>query len=132
MIFYRFSSNELQKFFRIRSEWFALAQIQISEWIGIVLFGSELILIRYFRQFYITWKCVLKVKDVSNVEIYMWYMVLNKKLNTFKAMDQTGHMTRFLLYQHFSLCDPISMKNRIDNWKFVELNKIQYYRSIWS
>ena len=29
---------------------FGLARIQISEWIGIVLIGSEWILIRYFRQ----------------------------------------------------------------------------------
>ena len=49
-IFYRFSSNELQKVFRIGSEWFALVRIQISEWIGIVLTGSEWISIRYFLQ----------------------------------------------------------------------------------
>ena len=36
----------------IYSEWFALARIQISEWIGIVLIGSEWIPIRYFRQGY--------------------------------------------------------------------------------
>ena len=35
--------------FRIGSEWFALARIQISEWIAIVLIVSELIPIRYFR-----------------------------------------------------------------------------------
>ena len=34
-IFYRFSSNEIQNVFRIGSEWFALARIQISKWIGI-------------------------------------------------------------------------------------------------
>ena len=49
-IFYRFLSNELQNIFRIGSEWFALAQIQISECIGIILIGSEWTPIRYFRQ----------------------------------------------------------------------------------
>ena len=49
-IFDRLSSNELQNVFRISSEWFTLAQIQISDWIGIVLIGSEWIPIRYFRQ----------------------------------------------------------------------------------
>ena len=49
-IFNRFSLNEIQKVFRIGSEWFELARIQISKWIGIVLIGSELIPIRYFRQ----------------------------------------------------------------------------------
>ena len=49
-IFYRFSSNELQNFFRISSEKFALARVQISEWIGVVLIGSEWISIRYFHQ----------------------------------------------------------------------------------
>ena len=34
------------------SEWFALVWIQISEWIGIVLIGSEWISIRYFHQGY--------------------------------------------------------------------------------
>ena len=33
-----------------RSEWFGLARIKKSEWIGIVLIDSEWILIRYFRQ----------------------------------------------------------------------------------
>ena len=47
--FYRFLSKELQNVFRIGSEWFALAWIQISDWIGIVLIGSEWIPIRYFR-----------------------------------------------------------------------------------
>ena len=32
---------------------------------------------------------------------------------SFKAMDQPGHVTRFLLYRHFSLCNPISIKNKI-------------------
>ena len=41
LIFNRFSSNEIQSVFRIGSEWFVLARIQISEWIGIVLIGSE-------------------------------------------------------------------------------------------
>ena len=43
------SLNELQNVFRIGSEWFTLARIEISEWIGIVLIGSEWIPIRYFR-----------------------------------------------------------------------------------
>ena len=37
-------------FIWIGSEWFALARIQISEWIAIVLIGSEWIPIWYFRQ----------------------------------------------------------------------------------
>ena len=40
-ILYCFPSNELQNDFRIGPESFALARIQISEWIGIVLIGSE-------------------------------------------------------------------------------------------
>ena len=40
-IFYRFSLNEIQNVYRIDSEWFALARIQVSEWNGIVLIGSE-------------------------------------------------------------------------------------------
>ena len=35
---------------RINSDWFTLTQINISEWIGIVLIGSEWIPIRYFHQ----------------------------------------------------------------------------------
>ena len=49
-IFDRFLSNEIQNVFRIGSEWFALARIQISEWFGIVLIDSEWISIRYYRQ----------------------------------------------------------------------------------
>ena len=30
-----------------------------------------------------------------------------------KAMDQIGHVTKFLLYGYFSLCNPISIKNKI-------------------
>ena len=41
-----------------------------------------------------------------------------------KAMDKPGHVTKFLHYRHFSLCNSISIKNEIGNWKFVELNKI--------
>ena len=41
-----------------------------------------------------------------------------------KAMDQHGHVTRFLLYRHFNLYDPISIKIKKENWKFVEFNKI--------
>ena len=50
LIFDSFSSNDVQNVFRIGSEWFELARIQISEWIGIVLIGSEIISTRYFRQ----------------------------------------------------------------------------------
>ena len=39
-------------------------------------------------------------------------------------MDQSRHVITFLLLRYFSLCDPISMKNKIGNWKCVELNKI--------
>ena len=52
LMFNRFSSNETQNVFRIGSGWFALARIQISEWIGIVLINWEWISIRYFRQGY--------------------------------------------------------------------------------
>ena len=38
-----------------------------------------------------------------------------KNFKFFKAMDQPGHMTRFLHYRHFSLCNPISIKNKIGN-----------------
>ena len=44
------SPGQLQKNFRIGSEWSPLARIQLSEWIGIVLIESEWISIRYFRQ----------------------------------------------------------------------------------
>ena len=50
--------HQLQNVFRIGSEWFALAQIQISEWIGIVLIGSEWIPIQYFRQGYTAWNFI--------------------------------------------------------------------------
>ena len=49
-VFDRFLSNETQNVFRIGLEWFALARIQISKWIWIVLIDSEWILIQYFRQ----------------------------------------------------------------------------------
>ena len=49
-VFDHFSSNETQNVFRIGLEWFALARIQIPEWIGIVLIDSEWISIQYFRQ----------------------------------------------------------------------------------
>ena len=32
-----------------------------------------------------------------------------------KAMDQPSHVTRFLLYRHFSLFNPISIENKIGN-----------------
>ena len=51
---------------------------------------------------------------------------------TFKAMDQTGHVTRFLLYRRLSLCNHIYIKNMVDNCEFVESNKIHEYRSAWS
>ena len=41
IVFDRFSLNEIQNVFRIGSEWFVLARIQISEWIGILLIDSE-------------------------------------------------------------------------------------------
>ena len=41
-------------------------------------------------------------------------------------MDQLGHVTRFRLYRHFSLCNPISIINKMGNWTFVESNKIQF------
>ena len=41
-----------------------------------------------------------------------------------KAMDQPSHVTRFLLYPHFSLYNPIPKKNKMGNWEFVELNKM--------
>ena len=47
-----FKTNEIQNNFWIGSGWFALARIQISEWFGIVLIGSEWIPIRNFRQGY--------------------------------------------------------------------------------
>ena len=50
--FWPFFTNEIQNVLWIGSEWFALARIQISEWIEIVLIDSELISIRYFRQGY--------------------------------------------------------------------------------
>ena len=45
-----FHQTSYKTFLWIGPEWFALARIQISEWIGIVLIGSEWIPIRYFRQ----------------------------------------------------------------------------------
>ena len=53
VIFQRFSSNKVRNCFRIGCDWFALARMQISaEWFGIVLLGSEWILIRNFRRGY--------------------------------------------------------------------------------
>ena len=49
--------------------------------------------------------------------------VLSFKL-LLKAMDQPGHVIRFLHYQHFCFCNPIFIKNEMGNWKFLELNKI--------
>ena len=40
-------------------------------------------------------------------------------------MDQPGHLARSLHYRHFSLCNPISIKNKTGNCKFVRLNKIK-------
>ena len=50
LIFNRFTSNEIENFFRIESNEFGLARIQISEWIGINLIGSEWISIQDFYQ----------------------------------------------------------------------------------
>ena len=50
LIFNRFTSNEIENFFRIKSDEFGLARIQISEWTGINLIGSEWISIRNFYQ----------------------------------------------------------------------------------
>ena len=33
----------------------------------------------------------------------------------FKAMDQLGHVTGFLLYRHFTLCNPIAIKIKTGN-----------------
>ena len=46
------------------------------------------------------------------------------KILTVKAMDQPGHVIRFLLYRNFSLRNPISIKIKTGNWKFVKMNKI--------
>ena len=39
-------------------------------------------------------------------------------------MDEHGHVTTFLSYRYFSLCNSISIKNKLGNWKFVELNEM--------
>ena len=56
LIFDRFSSNKIQNVFQIGSEWFALARIQISEWIGKVLIGSEWICIQNVCQSNYAWE----------------------------------------------------------------------------
>ena len=47
-----------------------------------------------------------------------------------EAMDQPGHVARFLLYRHFTLCNPIFIKIKTGNLKLVELNGINYYTAI--
>ena len=85
--FYRFSPNELQNVFRIGSEWLIpLARIQILEWIGIVLIGSEWIPIWYFRQgsnhkkisFFDT-LCYYCTKNIVKVVVLSKIRSLNKK-----------------------------------------------------
>ena len=49
---------------------------------------------------------------------------ISRSIFFIKAMDQPGHVTRFLLYRNFSLSNSISIKIKTDNWKFVEFNKI--------
>ena len=39
-------------------------------------------------------------------------------------MDQPGHVTRFIHYPDFSVCNPIYIKFEIGNCKLIELNKI--------
>ena len=50
LIFNPFTSNEIENFFRIESDDFGLARIQILEWIEINLITSEWISIRNFYQ----------------------------------------------------------------------------------
>ena len=39
-----------------------------------------------------------------------------QQFSKFKAKEQPDHVTRFLSYWHFSLCNPISMQNEIPSW----------------
>ena len=48
-----------------------------------------------------------------------------------KAMDQPCHVTRFLFYRHFSLCNPISIKIKIGNWNFFWNCCFNNYKHLW-
>ena len=50
LIFYPFSSNEIQNAFRIRPELLEIVRKQIPKWLGMELIRSKWISIRYFRQ----------------------------------------------------------------------------------
>ena len=64
LIFDCFLSDEIQNVSRIGSEWFSLARIQISEWIGILLIVLEWISIRLFRQ-----GSLIKIVFIFNAEL---------------------------------------------------------------
>ena len=44
-------------------------------------------------------------------------------MSAIKAMDQPDHLSKYLPYRHFSLCNIISIQNEIASYKFVKLNK---------
>ena len=86
------NQSEVQHVFWISSEWFALARIQISEWIGIVLIGSdcigivlissEWIPIRYFRQGEIVKKYFFQTSI-----IHQWILFVKERKSWLEPID---------------------------------------------
>ena len=56
--------------------------------------------------------------------VHMNFLIFPSITCPYKAIDQPGHVTRFLLYRHLSLCILISIQIKTDNQKFVQLNNI--------
>ena len=51
---------------------------------------------------------------IAKLSIFAWGLIFLAFLDI-KAVDQPAHTIRFLLYRHFSLCNPISIKNEMGN-----------------
>ena len=63
-------------------------------------------------------------KICHEAKISLSHFIRLPPITPFKAMDQPGHVTRFLLYRNLSLYNPISTRIKKGNCKFVEFNKI--------
>ena len=135
MIFDRFSSNEIQNVFRIGSEWFALARVQISEWIGIALIDSESISIWYFRQGNSYGKLRFTVSDVHFLFVrFLWILCCHRwsfrssffdRENAKEHLDSMKHSRIRFFHEESIISIPVSEFPLLENITFF-IEQIQY------
>ena len=118
--------------FRIGSEWFALARIQISELIGIFLIGSEWIPIRYFRQGSI--EASLQDFTLNSVFRKLWFSVFIATNVWIKS--KAGHWNFYHLF-FFILSIFLSMESTLaikmtTTFFFYILGYYLFFYFIWN